>query len=38
METKFKEGEYFTSSGMWNECIPFEGNEHLVGTKDDPKE
>jgi hypothetical protein len=33
-----EEGEYFTSSGMWNECIPFEGNEHLVGTKDDPKE
>lgn len=33
-----KEGKYFTSSGMWDECIPFEGNEHLVGTKDDPKE
>lgn len=33
-----EEGEYFTSSGMWNECIPFEGNEHLIGTKDDPKE
>lgn len=33
-----KEGKYFTVSGMWDECIPFEGNEHLVGTKDDPKE
>lgn len=33
-----KEGKYFTSSGMWDECIPFEGNEHLVGTKDDPEE
>ena len=33
-----KEGKYFTSSGMWDECIPFEGNEHLIGTKDDPKE
>lgn len=33
-----KEGKYFTISGMWDECIPFEGNEHLVGTKDDPKE
>lgn len=33
-----KEGKYFTSSGIWDECIPFEGNEHLVGTKDDPKE
>nr|DAP94238.1 MAG TPA: hypothetical protein [Herelleviridae sp.] len=32
-----KEGKYFTSSGMWDECIPFEGNEHLIGTKDDPK-
>lgn len=33
-----KEGKYFTSSGMWDECIPFEGNEHLIGTKDDPKQ
>lgn len=33
-----KEGKYFTVSGMWDECIPFEGNEHLVGTKDGPKE
>lgn len=33
-----KEGKYFTVSGMWDECIPFEGNEHLIGIKDDPKE
>lgn len=33
-----KEGRYFTASGIWDECIPFEGNEHLIGTKDDPKE
>lgn len=33
-----KEGKYFTTSGAWDECIPFEGNEHLIGTKDDPKE
>lgn len=33
-----KEGKYFTSSGRWDECIPFEGNEHLIGTKDYPKE
>lgn len=33
-----KEGKYFTISGEWENCIPFEGNEHLVGTKDDPKE
>lgn len=32
-----KEGKYFTVSGLWDECIPFEGNEHLIGTKDDPK-
>ena len=33
-----KEGKYFTISGEWENCIPFEGNEHLVGTKDGPKE
>lgn len=33
-----KEGKYFTISGEWENCIPFEGNEHLVGTKYDPKE
>ena len=21
----------------WNQCIPYEGNEHLVGTSDEPK-
>ena len=24
--------------GYFNECIPFEGNEYLLGTTDDPKE
>lgn len=33
-----KEGRYFTISGEWENCIPFEGNEHLIGTEDDPKE
>ena len=33
-----KEGKYFTISGEWENCIPFEENEHLIGTKDDPKE
>lgn len=33
-----KKGKYFTISGEWENCIPFEGNEHLIGTKDDPKE
>lgn len=35
METNFKEGKYFTISGMWDECIPFEGNEHLLGTREE---
>lgn len=24
-------------SGCWNHCIPYEGNEHLVGTTDMPE-
>lgn len=26
---------YFTSGGNYKECVPYEGNEHLCGTKDD---
>ena len=26
---------YFTSNGSYKECIPYEGNEHLLGTTDD---
>lgn len=28
---------YFTTSGYgWKQCIPYEGNEHLAGTTDEP--
>lgn len=27
-------GKYICLSGLWNQCIPYEGNEHLVGTTD----
>ena len=26
-----KEG-YVCTTGVWNQCIPYEGNEHLLGT------
>lgn len=25
------------SYNEWNQCIPYEGNEHLIGTTDSPK-
>lgn len=32
-----KVGYKFTAIGCcWQQCIPFEGNEHLVGTTDSP--
>ena len=27
---------YICISGTWSQCIPFEGNERLVGTSDNP--
>lgn len=27
---------FFTIFGSWRQCIPYEGNEHLVGTCDSP--
>lgn len=27
---------YVTTSGIYAMCIPFEGNEHLVGTTKNP--
>ena len=34
-----KEHKYVVTGGrMWYQCIPYEGNEHLVGTTDKPKE
>jgi hypothetical protein len=29
---------YVTIGDMWKQCIPYEGNEHLVGTTNKPKE
>lgn len=29
---------YNTVRGAYNQCIPYEGNEHLLGTKDDCEE
>lgn len=30
--------KFVVSSGYWRQCIPYEGNEHLVGTTDKPNE
>lgn len=29
-------GKYVCSGFTWNFCIPYEGNEHLLGTTDSP--
>lgn len=28
---------YYCISAVWNQCIPYEGNEHLLGTTDSPE-
>lgn len=28
---------YVCENGSWYQCIPYEGNEHLLGTTDSPK-
>lgn len=30
--TKNENGRYLTSAGWQRYCIPYEGNEHLIGT------
>ena len=30
-------GRYATTGLVWKQCIPYEGNEHLLGTKDSSK-
>lgn len=30
------EFKFITVGSCWRQCIPFEGNEHLVGTSDSP--
>lgn len=37
-ETDDSSAPYMASGLWWEQCIPFEGNEHLVGTTDKPKE
>lgn len=32
-----EKGYYFCVSTYWNYCIPYEGNEYLLGTTDNPK-
>lgn len=32
-----KEYPFYCINTVWNFCIPYEGNEHLVGTTDSPK-
>ena len=29
---------FYCVGGIWNYCIPYEGNEHLVGTTNNPEE
>lgn len=30
--------EFRCACAIWRQCIPYEGNEHLLGTKNNPKE
>lgn len=30
-----EEGDYFCICSYWKQCIPYEGNEHLLGTNND---
>lgn len=31
-------GEYICIDSYWKQCIPYKGNEHLLGTTNKPKE
>ena len=31
-------GYYHCINAGWKQCIPYEGNEHLLGTSNDPKQ
>lgn len=33
-----KEGVFICISSWWRQCIPYEGNEHLLGTTNKPEE
>ncbi len=32
-----EDGDCVSSNGHWHQCIPYEGNEHLLGTNNDPE-
>ena len=32
---RYSDGYYITIGGAWEHCIPYEGNEHLLGTTND---
>lgn len=32
-----EEGLYYCVSSMWSQCIPYDGNEHLLGTTNNPE-
>lgn len=32
-----EEGQYECTGGYYNQCLPYKGNEHLVGTSNSPK-
>ncbi len=32
-----KDGDYMCVNGPWSQCIPYEGNEHLLGTTNKPE-
>ena len=38
METKNVNEPYYCVYANWNYCIPYEGNEHLLGTTENVKE
>lgn len=33
-----KEGVFICLTTWWHQCIPYEGNEHLLGTTNNPEE
>lgn len=32
-----RNGDHYCIGGMWHQVIPFEGNEHLLGTTNNPE-
>lgn len=33
----FRNSEYVCVGSHWEQCIPYEGNEHLLGTTEEPR-